>query len=551
MKSLSQENSPLVLSLPPGFKGLVATGIKGWERIGEGFEFELRLVSTKDDAPGLSALLGLAMGIELTLPGGASRAFHGEVFKVSSPAVAGDYRHLVVTLRPRLARLGLVRRSRVFQEMSPEEILSAVLEPVGGAEFKISRNTCKKLYCVQYRETDLEFFRRICGEAGITYYWKHSLRDHRLTLVTDTTRTEIVAVERLESDVGGTATRCAFWEWETCQQMVNGEISIQDSHPELSSITISACSARNSSLTVGDVPMTLPPALAPDEADHLSVARQFDVFDSSGKFLGERQEAWFDAQEDHAHVMAIAASSGAVRARATGNAAHIQPGQAFRLEDLDGAQSSWLAVGQSHEVVVEGRFWEGQNTNLKLQATLESAPLELAQLIWPVPRRPEVAVVLTARVTGPQGQEVFLDPLGRVKVKFDWERASPGDEGSSAWVRVAQAWAGKGYGTFFWPRVGNEVLVAFESGDPDRPVVIGSLYNCVNTPPYDLPACSYVSGIKTSIRGDTSGSRFQQVIMSDDPSSPVLHLHSDTQILMHQNREQQSTIPDSSFEMRG
>ena len=551
MNNYSQENSQLSVVAPSGVKGLVPTRMQGWEKLGDGFEFVVDLVTQAGNPIEFRQFLEKPMVVVLALPGNATRYFHGDVFKASVKGSLGDFNKYSVTLRPRIARLALIKRSRVYQNQNVKQILESVLEAVGGAEFQITRHLDNRLYCVQYRETDLEFFRRICSEAGLTYYWKHTLEDHRLVITSNTSECESEGIVAFDPYVGGTITNPTVWEWETEQELVNSRVDIRDSHHELSSKTIDSNVSLLDRLTVGEVSLELPQAKAPTQADSQSIARNFDLFNASGGFTGSSQGAWFDAQEDQTRLMAIAAKSRAVRARATGNAAHLQPGKSFLLEGLRGQNGSWLVVGQNHECHVEAKMDERDSFVLRVESRLEAAPLALEQLCWPPIRRPEVAVVLTARVTGPEGAETFVDPLGRIKIKFDWEREGATDGTSSCWVRVSQFWAGKSYGAFFWPRIGHEVLVAFEDGNPDRPIVIGSLYNIVNVPPCELPACSFISGVKSKLQGDLTGMKFQQIILSDDPTSPILHFHSDTQILMHQNREQQSTVPDSSFRMLG
>ena len=551
MNQYSQDKSPLFVIVPGGVNRLVATRMHGWEKINDGFEFKVDFVTRVSNPIEFRQLLGKPMAVAVILPGNTTRYFHGDVFKVSVKGCLGDFNKYSVTLRPRIARLGLIKRSRAFQNKNVMQILESVLEEVGGADFQITRHLINRLYCVQYRETDLEFFRRICSEAGLVFYWKHSLEEHRLVITSKTSESDSAGIVAFDPCVGGTISNPNLWEWETEQQLCNSQVAIRDSHYEVSAKVIEANVSLPYRVSAGEVSLELPQCIGPTQADSESIARNFDLFNASGGFTGSSQGAWFDAQEEQAMLMAIAATSGSIRARATGNAAHLQPGKSFQLEGIPGENGSWFVVGQNHEINVEEGVDERDSYVLRVESRLEAAPLALEQLYWPPIRRPEIAVVLTARVTGPEGSESFVDPLGRIKIKFDWEREGATDGCSSCWVRVSQFWAGKNYGAFFWPRVGHEVLVAFEDGNPDRPIVIGSLYNIVNIPPCELPACSYVSGVKSKLRGDETGVKFQQIILSDDPASPILHLHSDTQILLHQNREQQSTVPDSSFRMLG
>jgi hypothetical protein len=134
----------------------------------------------------------------------------------------------------------------------------------------------------------------------------------------------------------------------------------------------------------------------------------------------------------------------------------------------------------------------------------------------------------TAVVAGPTGQEIFIDKYGRIKVLFPWDRQGKPDGRSSCWVRVAQIWAGKRWGAFFWPRAGHEVLVAFEEGDPDQPVVVGSLYNAANMPPFDLPSKAAGCGFKSCSVGGDPAQQFNSLVFHDQPGDEHVHVHSES-----------------------
>jgi hypothetical protein len=141
--------------------------------------------------------------------------------------------------------------------------------------------------------------------------------------------------------------------------------------------------------------------------------------------------------------------------------------------------------------------------------------------------KPVIAGVQTATVVGPEGEEIFCDKYGRVKVQFHWDREGKKDANSSCWLRVAQVWAGKGWGAFFWPRIGHEVVVTFEEGDPDQPVIIGSVYNAENMPWYALPMNKELAGFKSaSVRG-AAHENFNGIVFDDLKDHEHLSLHSE------------------------
>jgi type VI secretion system secreted protein VgrG len=140
-------------------------------------------------------------------------------------------------------------------------------------------------------------------------------------------------------------------------------------------------------------------------------------------------------------------------------------------------------------------------------------------------RRPVVEGVQTAIVVGPKGQEIYTDEHGRVKVQFHWDREGKRDENSSCWIRVSQNWAGTGWGAMIIPRIGHEVIVDFEEGDPDRPLITGRVYHGVNKPPYKLPDEKTKSTVKTN--SSEGGEGFNEIRFEDKKGEEQIFIHSE------------------------
>lgn len=138
------------------------------------------------------------------------------------------------------------------------------------------------------------------------------------------------------------------------------------------------------------------------------------------------------------------------------------------------------------------------------------------------PKRKSVQVCLTAVVTGPHGSEIHVDERGQIKVQFHWHREGAGDDTSSCWIRTMQPWAGAGWGSQFIPRVGMEVVVTFEGGDPDKPLVLGSVVNATHPPPFVLPQNKTRSGIRTQSTPGQSG--FNELSFEDSQGSEQIFL---------------------------
>jgi type VI secretion system secreted protein VgrG len=147
----------------------------------------------------------------------------------------------------------------------------------------------------------------------------------------------------------------------------------------------------------------------------------------------------------------------------------------------------------------------------------------------------------TAVVVGPDGEEVYVDKHGRVKVQFHWDRKGEKDENSSCWVRVSQPWAGKNWGAVSIPRIGQEVIVGFLEGDPDRPIITGRVYNARQVPPYELPANKTQTGIKSRSSKGGNGSTFNEIRMEDKKGEELLYLHAekDKSVVVENNNTEQ------------
>jgi type VI secretion system secreted protein VgrG len=146
---------------------------------------------------------------------------------------------------------------------------------------------------------------------------------------------------------------------------------------------------------------------------------------------------------------------------------------------------------------------------------------------------PQIAGMQTATVVGPPGEEIWVDKYGRVKVQFHWDREGKMNANSSCWIRVAQVWAGKGWGGFFWPRISHEVVVIFEEGDPDQPLIIGSVYNHDNMPPFPLPADKTLGGVKSCSVTGNSAQNFNGIVFFDAKGHEHTSIHSERHMTLN------------------
>jgi type VI secretion system secreted protein VgrG len=211
--------------------------------------------------------------------------------------------------------------------------------------------------------------------------------------------------------------------------------------------------------------------------------------------------------------------------RGEGSMRGFIPGFQFTLEEhyRDDANGKYI-ITQVHHLATAGQYraWD-TNAGLDYRNTFTCIPDGTP---YRPPRRtprPLIHGSQSALVVGPPGEEIHTDKYGRVKVQFYWDRDGQRNENSSCWIRVTTPWGGKGYGSVSIPRIGNEVMVAFEEGDPDRPVIIGSLYNAEQTPPFDLPGAGITMGMNS--RSSPGGGGNNQIAMTDTKGEEKINIH--------------------------
>src|SRR6185437_9193016 len=202
----------------------------------------------------------------------------------------------------------------------------------------------------------------------------------------------------------------------------------------------------------------------------------------------------------------------------------LTPGRKFTLNRHFDGDGPYVLSRVEHQVDIHGDYATGQEMTLEYSNRFQCLPLDLPYRPRRGTPRPVVQGSQTATVIGPSqgsvgftsqantalgpaGDDIFCDRYGRVKVQFRWDREGQYSAGSSCWVRVNQPWAGQQWGTLTLPRVGQEVVVSFLEGDPDRPLILGSVYNAAQMPPFPLPAARTQAGIKAHSQGNGAGAQ--------------------------------------------
>ncbi|TWI69396.1 type VI secretion system secreted protein VgrG [Pseudoduganella lurida] len=479
-----QANREVTVTSAAGADVLLLERLHGSEMLGQPFEYRVQLVSAEPDVAA-AAVLGKAMSVTIVLPAGGERVFHGVVTRFACAGRAGAYTRYEAVLRPWLWLLTRASNCRIFQQKSVPAIVRAVCEGGGyGGEVNLDVTAlageyAELPYCVQYRETDFHFVSRLLEEAGIYYWFRHEAGRHTMVLADSYAAhadTPGYARIRFGGEEGrGVVDGEAVHRWEAATEIQAGACALNDFDFEKAAASTSGALLVRAAI----------PAAALDA--------EYELYDYPGGYT--------------------AAGAGTARARARMESQHGQCEQINGETNARGVAAGRMfaltghpRTDQDRKVLVTGttvdvtdlRYASGGGGGFAFHCAFTAVGERHSYRPLPVTPKPVVRGPQTAMVVGKAGEEIWTDKYGRIKVQFHWDRDGQDDEASSCWVRVQQAWAGKGWGSMFIPRIGMEVVVSFLEGDPDRPLVTGCVYNGDAMPPYGLPGEQTKSTLRTN-----------------------------------------------------
>jgi len=256
-------------------------------------------------------------------------------------------------------------------------------------------------------------------------------------------------------------------------------------------------------------------------------ANRFDGVDKGG---GDRASDLQHIFEDNSRTVEIRMQEQATQGiliRGASSCPRLTPGYRFTLDRHFNANGVYVVTGLDHEATMTGDYRSGGETKLEYGNSFTCIPLALPFRPPRVTRIPRVQGAQTATVVGPAGEEIFTDKYSRIKVQFPWDRKGKNDGDSSCWLRVTTPWAGKQWGMIHIPRIGQEVLVDFVDGNVDDPIVIGSVYNADQMPPYALPANKTQSGIKTRSSLKGTAANCNEIRFEDKKDNEQLFIHAE------------------------
>ncbi len=559
----SQANRPLKVSTPLGPDVVLIRGFRGREAVSELFSFELDLMALRHLPIPFEKLLGQSATVQLTLPNGVARHFNGIICRFGEAGREHEFTRYRATMVPRVWLWQKRFQSRIYQQMTVPEILGEALDGLD-VKWDLSRDQYEpRDYCVQYRESDFDFVSRLMEEEGVFYYFEHAADNHTMVVSDHSPQQPDVLpwVIRYDDVEHGLRGEVRIHRWEKLQQVGFSKITLRDHCFELPGQNLEASESIQETVQVGAVEHKLP--LADRELECYQYpgeyAQRFDGVNPGG---GDRSDDLTKIYHDNERTARLRAEREAVACLdVSGESDCLQflPGYQFQLTRHAGADGKYVLTSVEHEARSNAPFRsvdkpsqeKGAEDELTYTNRFTCIPDELPYRPERRTPKPTIAGVQTATVVGPEEEQIFVDKYGRVKVQFHWDRQGKHDADSSCWVRVGQAWAGPRWGAFFWPRIGHEVIVAFAEGDPDQPVIVGTVYNAANMPPVELPKFKDVCGFKSCTVGGDPTTEFNCVMFHDTPGDEHVHIHSETHEVITSEVAKYRRTPGPTVEVSG
>ena len=505
----TQEHRSFDFKTPLGKDVLLVRQMSGTEALSEPYQWDLDLLSEKGDI-NADDLLGQKVALAFTMANGKKRYFHGYVTELSQGGWLQRYYRYHATVRPWYWLLTRTADCRIYQEMTVPQIFEKVVQQYGFTDYelRLSGTYQTREYCVQYRETDFNFLSRLLEHEGIYFFFEHAETKHTLVLM---------------DDPGQHKT---FEGYETVPYYgPGGKDALRErDHLEAWSYTKAV---QSGSFATTDFDFEKP---RKSLASSATISRQhqqstFEVFDYPGA-LSQLESSQSDVTTK---IRIQELQAGYMVANGHGNAAGLAAGWKFTLDkfprkDLNIAYVITRAsYALSTDVYESGSHHDTPTFEVWIDAIDARTPFRSPRLT----RKPMIHGAQTAMVVGPAGEEIYTDKYGRVKVQFPWDRYGKQDEQSSCWIRVAQLWAGKGWGMIQVPRIGQEVMVTFLEGDPDRPIITGRVYNGDSMPPYGLPGNATQSGMKSRSSKGGGDANFNEIRFEDLKGAEQLYIHAE------------------------
>jgi type VI secretion system secreted protein VgrG len=519
------------IATPLGADVLLFHGMHAREELGRLHEYQIDLLSD-DGAIDLDAILGKNVTISLLLDDDTTRYFNGVVTRFTQRGKYGRYFRYSAIVRPWLWFLTRTADCRVFQDMTVPDILTAVFADHPTADYELQTTATYRpwTYCVQYRETDFNFVSRLMEHEGIYYYFKHQMGRHTMVLADSYSgHAPAGGYETIPFIPPGQLARPDLEhisQWSLSREVQPGVFVHDDYDAERPSVELK-------------VSKTVARSYAPSD---------YEVYDYPGAYLKKPDG------EQYALVRIEEYAAQFETTHAVTNARGAAVGCLFTLEGHDRADQNREHLIVSSTCDLEFSEYESmpQAGGVDFRCTFTAISSQQPYRSRRLTPKPFVQGPQTAVVVGPDGDEIYTDKYGRVKVQFHWDRRGEKNEESSCWIRVSHPWAGKGWGAVATPRIGQEVIVDFLEGDPDQPIVTGRVYNEEQQPPFGFPAGAVISGVKSDTH---KGDGYNEISLDDTAGAEKITIHGqydmntvvehDQTTTVHNNRTDRIDVDDA------
>ena len=499
MATYTQATRPLTIETVLGADKLVLTEFYGEEGVSTLPLFTLEMFS-EDPQIAAERMLGSTVTVGVESAAGGPRYFHGFVSRFAQGERRDGRTAYSAEVVAWLWLLTFHSDCRIFQDLSVPEIVEKVFKDRGHTDFDLRlRGTyAKREYCVQYNETDLAFVQRLLEDEGIWYFVEHE-KDRHVVVLSD--HPSLLKPAKGAESVHMAAVG-AGWE---AQDVV---MTLRSDHR-----------MRPGKVTLTDYNPLKPSAqLLRSEGDEKG-----DLYEYPGGYQnhddGERRALIrLEEQELPRHVV-----------RGESNCRGLRPGAVTEIagHERRSLNGKYHVTSVRHSARQGAAVAGGDDGGFEYQNDFMAIPHDVPFRPPRITPRPRVHGAQTATVVGKSGEEIWTDKYGRVKVQFHWDRVGKKDDASSCWVRVATPWAGKQWGAIHIPRMGQEVVVEFLEGDPDQPIIIGSVWNAEQMPPYTLPGAQTQSGVRSRSSKDGSADTANELRFEDKKGEEQVLLHAE------------------------
>lgn len=504
----SQEERFFAIDTPLGPDKLLLRSFTGEEGISRMFYFHLDLVST-DFAVDFDRIVGRNATLRIRLEDDSERYINGYIRWFAQSPVEGHLARYEAEMVPWLWFLTRTADCRIFQDQSVPEIIEKVFQHFGFQDYEnhLQGSYQPWEYCVQYRETAANFVMRLMEQEGILFFFRHEQGRHFLVMADRPSAHKPCPTKpraRYQHVIGPGAEPLedVIFEWRYEQQMRPGKYSLTDYNFKTPSTSL--ISSIDSRIDQGG-------------------NKKYEVYDYPGEYLkrdrGDAVVRIRMEEEEAPHTVV----SGTSDCRA------FTSGYRFELTEHERQDQNgeYVLTSVSHSGHSEQYYAGTESEGEDYSNTFTCIPFDVPFRPERTTPKPIVQGCQTAVVVGPRGEEIHVDKYGRVKVQFHWDRVGNNDDNSSCWIRVSQLWAGKNWGAIFIPRIGQEVIVDFLEGDPDRPIITGRVYNAEQMPPYDLPANQTQGGIKSRSSKGGGTSNFNEIRFEDKKGQEQVYIHAE------------------------